>query len=308
MDYISDAFEAIREQLPEIKYRTGESMKNHTSFKIGGNVTAMFFPVTQNEVVTLMKTLHGFGIRPLIIGNGTNLLAEDGSLDFLVMKTYGGLNGIKLTDDAEITAESGVLLSKLASFALEHSLTGLEFAHGIPGTLGGAVSMNAGAYGGEMKNAVIKTTALTPDAAHFDINSDAHEFSNRHSRFSDSGDMILSSVLKLANGDSKEIKGQMDMLAKKRRESQPLNLPSAGSIFKRPKEGYAAALIEQAGLKGYTAGGAMVSDKHAGFIVNRGGATFKDVMDIIDHIRETVMRQFGIELEPEVKIIRSRLP
>jgi UDP-N-acetylmuramate dehydrogenase len=308
MDHISDAFEAIRKQLPEIKYRTGEPMKNHTSFKIGGNVTAMFFPVSQNEVVTLLKILHEFGLRPLVIGNGTNLLAEDGSLDFIVIKTYGGLNGIKLTDDTEITAESGVLLSKLASFAMEHGLTGLEFAHGIPGTLGGAVSMNAGAYGGEIKNAVVKTTALTPDAAQFDINGDAHEFSNRRSRFSDSGDVILSSVLKLAKGDSREIKSQMDMLAIKRRESQPLNVPSAGSMFKRPKEGYAAALIEQSGLKGYTVGGAMVSEKHAGFVVNRGNATFKDVMDIIDHIRETVMKQFGIELEPEVKIIRNRLP
>lgn len=308
MDHISDAFEAIRKQLPEIKYRTGEPMKNHTSFKIGGNVTAMFFPVSQSEVVTLMKILHGFGFRPLVIGNGTNLLAEDGSLDFMVIKTYGGLNGIKLTDDAEITAESGVLLSKLASFAMERGLTGLEFAHGIPGTLGGAVSMNAGAYGGEIKNIVMKTTALTPDAAHFDISGDAHEFSNRRSRFSDSGDVILSSVLKLAKGDPEEIKGQMDMLAKKRRESQPLNMPSAGSMFKRPKEGYAAALIEQAGLKGYTVGGAMVSEKHAGFVVNRGDATFKDVMIIIDHIMETVMKQFGIELEPEVRIIRRRLP
>ena len=137
----------------------------------------MFFPVSQNEVVTLLKILHEFGLRPLVIGNGTNLLAEDGSLDFIVIKTYGGLNGIKLTDDTEITAESGVLLSKLASFAMERGLTGLEFAHGIPGTLGGAVSMNAGAYGGEIKNIVMKTTALTPDAAHFDINGDAHEFS-----------------------------------------------------------------------------------------------------------------------------------
>lgn len=306
MDHISDAFKAIREQLPEMEYRTGEPMKKHTSFKIGGNVTAMFFPVTQNEVVKLIEILHGFGVKPLIIGNGTNLLAEDGLLNILAMKTYGGLNSIRLTDDAEITADSGVLLSKLASFALECGLTGLEFAHGIPGTLGGAVSMNAGAYGGEMKNAVMKTTALTPDAALFEITGDAHDFSYRHSRFSDSGDVILSSALKLTRGDPGEIKGQMDMLAKKRRESQPLNMPSAGSTFKRPKEGYAAALIEQAGLKGYAVGGAMVSEKHAGFVVNRGDATFKDVMNIIDHIRETVMRQFGIELEPEVKIIRSR--
>lgn len=307
MNYISEAIGTIREQLPEIECRSGEPMKKHTSFKIGGNVTAMFFPKTQNEVAALIRILHRFAVKPLIVGNGTNLLVEDGPLDIVVIKTSGCLNKIEKSGETDITAESGVLLSKLAVFAMEHGLTGLEFAHGIPGTLGGAVSMNAGAYGGEMKNTVIKTTALTPDAAHFEITGDAHDFSYRHSRFSDSEDVILSSVLKLEKGDADEIKGRMDALAIKRRESQPLNLPSAGSTFKRPKEGYAAALIEQAGLKGFTVGGAMVSEKHAGFVVNRGDATFKDVMAVMDHIRETVQRQFGIELEPEVKIIRSRL-
>jgi UDP-N-acetylmuramate dehydrogenase len=205
-----------------------------------------------------------------------------------------------------MTAESGILLSKLAVFALEHSLTGLEFAHGIPGTLGGAVSMNAGAYGGEMKDIVVKTTAVAPDSQVFDVIGDAHGFSYRRSRFSEMNHVILSSVLKLDKGDPEVIKSRMDELSRKRRESQPLNLPSAGSTFKRPQGGYAAALIEQAGLKGYVFGGAMVSEKHAGFVVNRGNATFSDVMAVIDHVRETVLKQFSIELEPEVKIIKSR--
>jgi UDP-N-acetylmuramate dehydrogenase len=308
MNHISAAFEAILKQMPEIEYRMNEPMKKHTSFKIGGNVTAMFFPKAQNDIMTLSRILYGFGIKPLIIGNGTNLLAEDGPLDILAIKTHGGLHDIKLSDDTEITAESGVLLSKLAVFALAHSLTGLEFAHGIPGTLGGAVSMNAGAYGGEIKDVVIRTTAVRPDAAVYDITGDEHAFAYRNSRFSDSGDMIVSSVLKLSKGDPQEIKSHMETLAQKRRESQPLTLPSAGSTFKRPIGGYAAALIEQAGLKGFSVGGAMVSEKHAGFIVSRGNATFNDVMAVVDYVKETVMKKFGIELEPEIKIIRSRQP
>jgi UDP-N-acetylmuramate dehydrogenase len=312
MDNISAVFEAIKKQVPEIEYRVDEPMRSHTSFKIGGRVTAMFFPDSQSSMVLLCQILRDLAVRPLIIGNGSNILAEDGPLDLLVIKTHGGLNDIKLSgaelpgqNTAEIIAESGVLLSKLAVFALNHALTGLEFAHGIPGTLGGAVAMNAGAYGGEMKDAVVKTTALAPDASIYDTRGEEHGFSYRHSRFSDSEDIILSSVLRLTKGSAEEIKDRMDELSKKRRQSQPLNMPSAGSTFKRPKNGYAAALIEQSGLKGFCVGGAMVSEKHSGFVVSRGDATFNDVMAVMEHVRETVFKQFGIELEPEVKIIRS---
>jgi UDP-N-acetylmuramate dehydrogenase len=306
MSDVSAVFEAVRKQLPEIEYRLDEPLKNHTSFKIGGNVKAMFFPRTQEDVIKLCRVLYECGDRPFVLGNGTNILAEDGRLDMIVLKTHGCLTAARQTGDTEMTAESGILLSKLAVFALEHSLTGLEFAHGIPGTLGGAVSMNAGAYGGEMKDIVVKTTAVAPDSQVFDVIGDAHGFSYRRSRFSEMNHVILSSVLKLDKGDPEVIKSRMDELSRKRRESQPLNLPSAGSTFKRPQGGYAAALIEQAGLKGYVFGGAMVSEKHAGFVVNRGNATFSDVMAVIDHVRETVLKQFSIELEPEVKIIKSR--
>lgn len=306
MKDISAAIDAVRKQLPEIECRLGESMKNHTSFRIGGNVSAMYIPKTISEITSLCGILREKGLRPLIIGNGTNLLVEDGVIRLLVVKTHAGLSDIRMTGDTEITAESGALLSKLAVFAMTQGLSGLEFAHGIPGTLGGAVSMNAGAYGGEMKDVVIKTTATDQGSAVYDTTGPAHDFSYRHSRFSDSDDVILSSVIRLKRSSAEEIRSKMDELAEKRRESQPLNLPSAGSTFKRPKNGFAAALIEQAGLKGYAVGGAMVSEKHSGFVVNRGGATFSDVMAVIDHVRETVFRQSGIELEPEVKIIRNR--
>jgi UDP-N-acetylmuramate dehydrogenase len=282
-------------------------MKNHTSFRIGGPVSAMFFPKAPEEFRAVCRILRELGSKPLILGNGTNILAGDGPIDRIAVKTQVGLDDIRLTGETEMTAECGALLSRLAVFALEHALTGLEFAHGIPGTLGGAVAMNAGAYGGEMRDVVYKTTALMDWSSPFDIVGADHGFSYRRSRFSDSGDIILSSVIRLKKGDPGEIKCRMEELAGKRRESQPLTMPSAGSTFKRPKRGYAAALIEQAGLKGYAVGGASVSEKHAGFIVNRGGAGFSDVMAVMDHVRDEVERQFGVTLEPEVKIIRDSL-
>lgn len=307
MSNISAVFDTIRNHLPEIEYRLDEPMKNHTSFKIGGSVKAMLFPKSQKQVIALAQILKEWGIKPLVIGNGSNILADDRPLDLVVIKTHGGLTGLKLTGETEITAESGVLLSKLAQFAMEHGLTGLEFAHGIPGTFGGAVFMNAGAYGGEIKDVVTETTALSPDLSVFVSKDEDHQFAYRHSRFSGTEDIILSSVIQLAKSSTAEIKAEMDALSAKRRASQPLNLPSAGSTFKRPQGGYAAALIEQAGLKGFGVGGAVVSEKHAGFIVNRGDATFYDVMAVIDHVKTKVMSQFGIALEPEVKIIRSGL-
>jgi UDP-N-acetylmuramate dehydrogenase len=311
MDRLSAAIEAVKKQLPEIKLRLDEPMKNHTSFKIGGTVSAMFFPASQAELARLCCLLSDVQCKPLIMGNGTNLLVEDGVLELLVIKTNGGMGSIALTGENEITAESGALLSKLAVFAQKHGLAGFEFAHGIPGTLGGAVSMNAGAYGGEIRDVVASTTAIDAGAGSSSwsgpnvLRGEEQEFSYRHSRFSDTDSVLLSSVLKLKPGQPEEIKARMDELSSKRCASQPLNLPSAGSTFKRPKNGYAAALIEQAGLKGYSVGGAQVSEKHSGFVVNTGGASFSDVMAVMEHVREEVLRQFGTELEPEVKIIRS---
>lgn len=304
MEKISELTNRIQADIPEIKMRLHESMKSHTSFKIGGFVEAMYFPSSSKQLSEIYKKARDLEIDTITIGNGTNLLVQDGNLDVVVIKTYDGLSEIKRTGETEITAGSGVLLSRLAVYAMEHNLSGLEFAHGIPGTLGGAVSMNAGAYGGEMRDVIDSTIALDCDMKQYLIHGDAHRFAYRCSRFSENDDIILSSTLRLQASDSLQIKEKMDELSRKRRSSQPLNMPSAGSTFKRPKEGYAAALIEQAGLKGYALGGAQVSEKHAGFVVNRGGASFDDVLFLIDHIQETVYKQFGINLEPEIKIIK----
>jgi UDP-N-acetylmuramate dehydrogenase len=307
MKTVRAAFETVRELLPCIEYSLEEPLREHTSFRIGGPVSVMFFPGSAEELKTLCGILNDFNLRWLVLGNGTNILADDNPIELVVVKTRHKLGGIRLTGDAELTAESGVLLSTLASFALEHELAGLEFAHGIPGTLGGAVAMNAGAYGGEMKEVVVKTSAYSRWSGAYDVIGSDHGFVYRRSRFSDADDVILASVLRLEKGNPAEIRGRMEELGRRRRESQPLELPSAGSTFKRPKNGYAAALIEEAGLKGYAVGGAAVSEKHAGFVVNKGGAAFSDVMKVIDHVREEVLRQFGIILEPEVKIIRSSI-
>ncbi|MCL2409292.1 MAG: UDP-N-acetylmuramate dehydrogenase [Oscillospiraceae bacterium] len=303
MDAISKALEVSGRLLPTIECRLNEPMKNHTSFRTGGPVRAMFLPKSAEELTELSAVLRESGVRPFIMGNGTNLLVDDRAFEIIVIKTTE-LNNIAQTGETEITAASGIILAKLALFACERGLAGLEFAHGIPGTLGGAVSMNAGAYGGEMKDVIQVTTALNPETGVFSVTDDEHDFSYRHSRFLDNEDIILSSAVRLRKDDAAKIRARMDELSQRRRESQPLDLPSAGSTFKRPQDGYAAALIEEARLKGFAIGGAVVSEKHSGFIVNRGDASFKDIMAVIEHVRETVFRRFGIALETEVKILR----
>jgi len=302
MDKISQALEAVQYKLPRVKFKLMEPLKHHTSFRIGGPVRAMFFPNRLTALTDLCGLLHEYGVVPVIMGNGTNLLADDKALEMVVVNTMG-LNSREQTGETRITAGAGVLVSKLAVFASELGLSGLEFAHGIPGTLGGAVSMNAGAYGGEMKDVISGSTVYNPEKGVFSITAEEHGFSYRHSRFSECGDVILSSVVDLEKGDTDMIREKMGELYNRRRESQPIDMPSAGSAFKRPETGFAASFIEQAGLKGYLSGGAQVSEKHAGFIINRGGATFADVMAVIRHVRETVVEQFGVELEPEIKII-----
>jgi len=295
---------AAKKRLGGIECRPDEPMKKHTSFCIGGPVRAMFFPAKHEEFIVLHELLREHGVRPLIMGNGTNLLVDDGPLDLLVINLTK-LNHLERTGDLEITADAGVSLARIAVAACEAGLSGFEFAHGIPGTLGGAVAMNAGAYGGEMKDVIRSTAAYNPETGGFTVNGGEHSFSYRRSRFTDTDDVVLRSAITLRNGDRGRIRAEMDEFSALRRESQPLETPSAGSTFKRPKEGYAAALIEQAGLKGFTVGGAQVSEKHSGFIINKGGASFSDVVSVIGHVRETVFNQTGVELEPEVKIIKS---
>jgi len=311
MDVVARAIEAVIRSLPNVIIKIDEPMKEHTSFKVGGPVRVMFFPGSSLDLTGVCEVLDKLDVVPFIMGNGSNLLVNDKRLDLVVINT-SAVNDFELIgkgasdshDHREITADSGALLSKLAVFAYENGLTGFEFAHGIPGTMGGAVVMNAGAYGGEIKDVIVSSSVFNIDAGVYELNKPEHDFSYRHSRFSKSDDVIVSSVIRLQKGDKVRIKQKMDELSLRRRKSQPLDLPSGGSTFKRPKESYAAALIEQAGLKGYTKGGAQVSDKHAGFIVNRGNATFNDIIAVIEYVQEVVFRQFGIALEPEVKIIK----
>ena len=281
-----------------------EAMSSYTSFGIGGAVRVMFFPKTVAELTELCDFLWDIGVSPFILGRGTNLLVDDAPLEMVVINTTG-LDVIESVGDNRIAAGAGVSLAALAVFACKRGLTGLEFAHGIPGTLGGAIMMNAGAYDGEMKDVIELSYAVNADTGAYITKGGEHRFSYRHSRFSETGDIITSAMILLGNADQYSIQSRMDKLAELRRSTQPLDVPSAGSVFKRPKEGYAAALIDQAGLKGYKVGGAQISMKHAGFIINRGKASFSDVMAVIDHARETVLRVFGIELEPEIKIIRN---
>ena len=303
-DDVGAALLKITEALPGIIYLRDEPLRNHTSFRIGGPVRAMFFPDSAGRMIGLLDGLSGENITPLVMGNGTNLLAADSALDIIVINTTG-LGSITRTGACELSADAGVPLSALAARAYELGLAGLEFAHGIPGTVGGAVSMNAGAYGSEIKDIVITSEIYDSATGARALDIAGHEFSYRSSRFSYSGEVALSTVFRLREGDPEEIKALMDGYAARRRESQPLEMASAGSAFKRPASGYAAELIDRAGLRGYTAGGAMVSEKHAGFIVNTGEASFSDVMAVIDHVRETVLRTSGVELEPEIRIVHS---
>ena len=297
--------EKIRDYLPDMTVERDVPMSRHTSFRIGGPARRMAFPESREQLVILLGLAEECGVQPFLLGRGTNLLVSDRGLDTLVIKTAERMTSIRRLDDVTLEADVGVLLSRLAVYAQQAGLAGLEFAHGIPGSLGGAVSMNAGAYGGEMKDVVVSTRYLDHDLNLCEAEGAAHDFGYRHSVFSDTDCVVLGSTLALTPGDPAEIRARMLDLSERRRSRQPLDLPSAGSTFKRPAGGYAAALIDAAGLKGYAVGGAQVSEKHAGFVVNRGGATFDDVLRLMDHLRSEVLRTSGVELEPEVKIIRG---
>lgn len=293
----------IHDYLPDLKWVENEPMAKHTSFRIGGPARRMAFPKTREQLIVLMGFLQDADVKPLLIGNGTNLLVSDEGLDTVVIDTSAELSRLDLTGDGEITADAGVSLAKLALFAWKNGLTGLEFAHGIPGTLGGGIVMNAGAYGGELKDVVTEVTALYPDGVKV-LTPAQLDFSYRHSVFSAGEGIVLGAKLKLETGDKDTIKAEMDELMARRKASQPLELPSAGSTFKRPTGYFAGTLIEGCGLKGCRVGGAEVSPKHAGFVVNVGGATCADVLALIEKVRKTVYDAHGVMLEPEVKIIR----
>lgn len=303
MDVYSELIRELNQACPGMVLLEHEPMARHTSFRIGGPARLMLRPRNGEEAALALQTARELGIEPFFMGNGSNLLVSDRGYDGFVIKAFDGMGRMERLDGDRIWAESGVLLSRLANFALAEGLTGLEFAHGIPGSLGGAVTMNAGAYGGEMKDVVVSTDCLDRTGRRETVTGADHGFAYRRSAFSDGSRFLLGSTLRLTAGDPAAIRARMEELAARRKEKQPLEYPSAGSTFKRPEGYFAAALIEECGLKGYAVGGAQVSEKHAGFVVNRGGASCEDVLRLTGHIRETVLRETGVTLELEVRLL-----
>lgn len=289
--------------LPEMTYEHEVPLARYTSFRIGGPAKRMAFPKDGSQMVLLIDFARSCGARPLVVGNGTNLLFPDVGVDRLVVNTREYAE-VSIDAQGRVVAESGASLARTAVFAQQRGLTGLEFAHGIPGSVGGAVCMNAGAYGGEMRQVVESASVLFPDEGVKRLRGEELRFSYRHSLLADRPDaVVLSAVFALAAGEPEEIRSKMDELMTRRKASQPLEYPSAGSTFKRPEGYFAAALIDECGLKGLTVGGAQVSEKHAGFVINRGGATCADVTALMAEIQRRVWKEKGVRLEPEVKVI-----
>ncbi len=292
--------ELVESTFPGIRTLKNEPMSRHTSFCIGGPADVMAFPRCEEELSALLRLCREAQTPFFIMGNGSNLLVSDKGIRGLVIKT-SLLSDIRLAKDRVIEAGCGALLSKVAAFARDNALSGLEFAYGIPGSLGGAVYMNAGAYGGQMEDVVESSVFLDSCGGRHILGAQEHDFSYRRSFFSQNkGVCHVMTRLKLQSGAEAAIGQRMQALRDKRTSSQPLSMPSAGSVFKRPQGYYAGTLIEQAGLKGFAIGGAQVSEKHAGFIVNTGGATCCDVLNLIEHIKQTVLSAYGVELESEV--------
>lgn len=295
-------------QLADIPLKQGEPMCRHTSFQIGGPVAVMVFPENVEQMQEIFKIAAQFHISPMILGAGSNILAPDQGLDTVVIETRTNMNQAQRLEDGTITAQCGMTMARLATIAMEHGYTGLEFAHGIPGTVGGGVYMNAGAYGGEMQQVVTNVTAMDRKGHMLELPAEELRLSYRHSRFMEENLVILSATVRLQKGEREEIRAKMAELMTRRRTSQPLEYPSAGSTFKRPVGGYAAALIEASGLKGLRVGDAQVSEKHAGFVVNRGRATSHDVLELMKQVQEKVQADSGICLEPEVRILEVQKP
>lgn len=287
----------------DIKVLKDEPMKKHTSFKIGGTADVLVIPKTVEAIKEVIFKAQQNDVPITIIGAGSNILVSDKGIRGITIKIGADFSDITLEGNI-ITAKSGASLAKISLLAAANSLSGFEFAGGIPGSLGGAVYMNAGAYGGEMKDVVIKTEYMDYSGNIFALSADEHEFGYRHSFFSDKDDfIILSSKISLTPSDEKTIKDKIKDLNDRRKEKQPLNYPSAGSAFKRPEGFFAAKLIEEAGLKGKSIGDAEVSEKHAGFIINKGSATAEDVLNLINYVKKIVLEKHGVMLDAEIKLI-----
>ena len=288
-------------QLEEIPVLWDEPMKNHTSFKIGGPAAALCAPKDRQQLRELVGFVQREGVDSWYIGNGSNLLVSDAGLNGIAILLDSGFDGEIEVDGTVLLAPAGKKLSALCAAACAAGLTGLEFAYGIPGSVGGAVYMNAGAYGGEMKDVLASARVLSPDGSAETLGAEELGLSYRHSALEGSGRVLTGAVFRLRPDSGAEIAARMRALAEKRRASQPLEWPSAGSTFKRPQGAFAAQLIDECGLKGFTVGGAQVSEKHAGFVINTGKATCADVLELTRQVRECVQEKTGYLLELEVR-------
>lgn len=288
--------------LPDVKLCFHEPMAKHTSLRIGGPAEVMAFPANREELSNILKVSALMDCKPAILGAGTNILAPDAGIRGLVICLKDALDGMEQLDDTRIRVMSGVTMTRAAMFAAGLGLSGMEFAHGIPGTVGGGVYMNAGAYGGEICQICESVEIMDMDGNLSVRSREEMGFSYRHSILEEEPAIVVSAVFRLTPGSSEEIKAKMKELQGKRSASQPLDLPSAGSAFKRPVGGFAAALIDQAGLKGYQVGGAAISTKHAGFAVNLGGATAEDMKNLLVQVSDRVYENSGIRIEPEIRL------
>lgn len=294
----------IRKKIDEKDILINEPMSKHTTFRIGGNADIFIKADTIEKIIYILKLSKDNNIPLFVIGNGSNILVKDEGIRGIVLKIeLNDVNIIEEDDKIKVTVGSGVKLAQLAQILLKNSIKGFEFASGIPGTIGGAVRMNAGAYGTEMKDIVYKTTFLDYDGNLHTILNNEHNFEYRNSRFSKEKSIILETVLFLEKGNSKEIKEKMEEYSIQRREKQPIGVPNAGSTFKRGNDFITAKLIDECGLKGYQIGGAQVSKIHAGFIVNTGNATSSDVINLVNYIKEKVYERFNKEIQLEIEIV-----
>ena len=294
-------YELFSRAIPGLEIRQNEPLSRHTSFRVGGPAELLLCPKSETELARILRLCREREIRPVILGGGTNVLAPDDGVAGVVLSTKC-LRDLRLTGETELRAQCGVTLSRLAMLACRHGLSGLEFAQGIPGTVGGGLYMNAGAFGGEMADVVASARVMDSDGSVHELFLPEMDLSYRKSGFMGRDCLILSAKFRLRPGDPAEIGARMREFAEKRQASQPLDKPSAGSTFKRPPNAFAAKLIQEAGLKGFRIGDAAVSEKHAGFVVNLGHATASEILCLMDRVREEVLAKFGVLLEPEVRI------
>ena len=296
-------YELLTNEIKQGIVKIDESMKKHTNFKIGGNADVFVIAKSIEEIKCVIKFSKENNIPLTILGNGSNVLVSDKGIRGIVLQI--GLKEIKVEkhENALIEVDAGAMLGALAQILLKQSISGFEFAAGIPGSIGGAIRMNAGAYGGEMKDIVKNVTVLNEKGEINILTNEECEFSYRHSRFTNSKEIIIKATLELPFGNENEIKAKMDEYAQSRKEKQPLNLPSAGSTFKRGADFITAKLIDECGLKGYTSGNAQVSTLHAGFVVNLGNATAQDVLSVVNHVKQVVLEKTGKQIELEIELL-----